>query len=69
MLRVARAARFSSGGVRRLSSLIIGEHDGTKLSESTLAAVTACATLGPTTVLIGGSSCKADPQHSRTSNL
>ena len=58
MLRVVRVSRFSSGGVRRLSSLIIGEHDGTKLTESTLAAVTACATLGPTTVLIGGSSCK-----------
>lgn len=54
-----RCVVTAGAGLRRLSTLIVGEHDGTKLTESTLAAVTAASSLGPTTVLIGGSSCKA----------
>jgi len=44
---------------RALSSLVIAEHNGKQLSESTLAAVTACSKLGaPVTLLVAGASCK-----------
>ena len=59
MLTAVTRRGLSARGARRLSTLVVGEHDGSKLAESTLAAVTAAASLGPTTVLIGGSSCKA----------
>lgn len=60
MLRTALRARPSSvSRVRWLSSLLVGEHDGEKLTEATLAAVTACKTFGDVELLLGGSSCKA----------
>jgi electron transfer flavoprotein alpha subunit len=44
---------------RALSSLVIAEHNGKELSESTLAAVTACSKLGgPVTLFVAGESCK-----------
>ena len=55
-----RALTSGSPASRRfLSTLLVAEHDGAKLADSTLAAVTACAALGKTTLLVGGSSAKA----------
>ena len=47
----SRSRVYSSLGSRRyLSSLLVAEHDGKTISEGTLAAVTACSALRPTTV-------------------
>lgn len=51
-------ARPLTLGVRRLSALIVAEHDGARVSEGTLAAVTAAAPLGPVQLLVGGEGCK-----------
>ena len=44
---------------RALSSLVVGEYNGTTIGESTLAAVTAASKLGPVTLLLGGEGSKA----------
>jgi electron transfer flavoprotein alpha subunit len=59
MLARTAVRALSRQHCRSLSTLLVAEHDGTKISEATLAAVTACAELGPTTMLIGGESCAA----------
>ena len=59
MLASARRLSVRAPHARSLSTLLVGEHDGTKLADPTLAAITASAALGPVTVMIGGSSCKA----------
>ena len=62
MLTVLRALpRRSSGLARRsLSTLVVGEHDGTTLGEATLAAVQAAQALGgPVELLVGGEGSKA----------
>ena len=59
--RTALRARPASGlAMRSLSTLLVGEHDGEKLSEATLSAVTACKAIGgDVELLLGGSSAKA----------
>merc|ERR1719352_1363786 len=57
--RLAARRTTALAARRALSTLVVGERNGDKLAETTLAAVTAAAALGPTTVLIGGSNCKA----------
>lgn len=59
MHAVRRAAQRSFCSRRHASTLIVAEHDGVKLTESTLAAITACAAMKPITLLVGGSACKA----------
>jgi len=61
LARVATTSRrtLAHATRRQLSTLIVGEHDGTNVSEATLAAVTAAAPLGPITVLLGGEGSKA----------
>jgi electron transfer flavoprotein alpha subunit len=59
MHAVRRAAQRSFSSRRHASTLIVAEHDGVKLTESTLAAITACAAMKPITLLIGGSACKS----------
>jgi|TARA_B100000513_G_scaffold166351_1_gene82369 electron transfer flavoprotein alpha subunit len=61
MLLAQRARLTARAATRRsLSTLLVAEHNGITLSESTLAAVTACKDLGPTTVLVAGADdCKA----------
>jgi len=54
-----RTAALSCSRSRALSTLVVGEHDGKAVSESTLAAVTSAASLGPVTVLLGGEGSKA----------
>jgi len=54
-----RARPASALAMRSLSSLVVGEYDGTALSESTLSAVTACKALGDVELLLGGAACKA----------
>ena len=62
---LARAARLPStralsASRRHLSTLLVAEHDGTKVGEGTLAAVTASAALGsPIHMLVGGEGSKA----------
>jgi len=56
----ATAARvLSASRSRALSTLVVGEYDGTTIGESTLAAVTSAASLGPVTLLLGGEGSKA----------
>ena len=50
---------LSAARVRSLSTLLVAEHDGTSVSEGTLAAVTAAQSLGPVHMLIGGEGSKA----------
>jgi len=50
-------ARRAHRGTRQLSTLLVAEHNGKVVSEATRAAVTACANLGPTTVLVAGDAC------------
>jgi len=57
--RVARHRLSSAMATRSLSTLLIGEHDGEKLTEATLSAITACKAFGDVEVLIGGPACKA----------
>jgi len=45
-------------GRRALSTLLVAEHDGKTLSDATLAAVTACSQMRPTTLLVAGDACK-----------
>jgi len=47
---------------RMLSTLLVAEHDGKTISEATLAAVTACAAIRPTTLLVAGASAKEAAQ-------
>ena len=57
---LARATRrLATGSARRLSTLVVAEHDGASISEATLSAVTAASSLGPTTLLVAGESCAA----------
>ncbi|KAL1528550.1 hypothetical protein AB1Y20_009893 [Prymnesium parvum] len=49
----------SATASRALSTILVGEHDGTKLTDTTLSAVTACKAFGEVELLIGGSACKA----------
>jgi len=52
--------RSASAKARSLSTLLVAEHDGQKLSESTLSAITASKMLGGSIeVLVGGADCKA----------
>jgi len=44
---------------RRMSTLLVAEHDGSAVSENSLAAVTAAASLGPIHMLVGGEGSKA----------
>jgi len=58
--RVGRSALSGVPASRRaLSTLVVGEHDGQTLSESTLAAITAAQALGPIELLVGGEGSKA----------
>ena len=44
---LARATRrLATGSARRLSTLVVAEHDGASISEATLSAVTAASSLG-----------------------
>merc|ERR1719162_1060594 len=59
-LRVGRSALSGVPTSRRaLSTLVVGEHDGTTLGEATLAAITAAKALGPIELLLGGEGSKA----------
>jgi len=49
----------SAAAMRSLSTLLVGEYDGDKLTEGTLAAITASKDMGPITVLVGGPGSKA----------
>jgi electron transfer flavoprotein alpha subunit len=55
LCRAAQRSRSLSSSRRHASTLLVAEHDGTKLSEGTLAAITACAQMKPITLLVGGS--------------
>ena len=55
----ARARGAATRQSRLLSTLLVAEHDGATVSEATRAAVTACASLRPVTVLVAGESCGA----------
>ena len=44
---------------RSLSTLLVAEHDGSAVTEGTLAAVTAAQSLGPVHMLVGGEGSKA----------
>ena len=58
--RLLPAARLlSAAHGRSLSTLLLAEHDGSNVSEGTLAAVTAAQSLGPVHMLIGGEGSKA----------
>jgi len=63
MLRVSasslRRSAMTSMARRQLSTLLVAEHDGTNVSEATLAAVTAAQALGPVELLVGGEGSKA----------
>jgi len=50
---------LSATAMRSLSTLLVGEHDGEKLTEGTLSAITAAKAFGPIEVLIGGPGSKA----------
>jgi len=56
--RAARPRQLVSAR-RHASTLLVAEHDGAVVSESTLAAVTASAALGPVHMLVGGAGSKA----------
>lgn len=56
MLRACAA--LPRRNARLLSTLLVAEHDGKIISEGTLAAVTACSALRPTTLLVAGESAK-----------
>eukprot|EP00967_Tisochrysis_lutea_P044816 scaffold54370_cov29-Tisochrysis_lutea.AAC.1 len=58
MQHALRRAVSSGTGRRLASTLIVAEHDGAKLAESTLAAISACGPMKPITLLLGGSACK-----------
>ena len=47
---------------RSLSTLLVAEHDGKMVSDATLSAVTACASLRPTMLLMAGKSAKEAAQ-------
>ena len=51
LCRAAQRSRSLSSSRRHASTLLVAEHDGTKLSEGTLAAITACAQMKPITLL------------------
>ncbi|EOD08700.1 hypothetical protein EMIHUDRAFT_446324, partial [Emiliania huxleyi CCMP1516] len=55
LCRATQRSRSLSSSRRHASTLLVAEHDGTKLSEGTLAAITACAQMKPITLLVGGS--------------
>jgi len=55
LCRAAQRSRSLSSSRRHASTLLVAEHDGSKLSEGTLAAITACAQMKPITLLVGGS--------------
>ena len=54
-----RRSAMTSMARRQLSTLLVAEHDGTNVSEATLAAVTAAQALGPVELLVGGEGSKA----------
>ena len=54
-----RVSRLASTNARKLSTLLVAEHDGTAVSEGTLSAVTAASALGPIHLLVGGEGSKA----------
>ena len=55
----SRLAALSGPASRNLSTLLVAEHDGSAVSEGTLAAVSAAASLGPIHMLVGGAGSKA----------
>jgi len=59
----ARSASAKTGS-RSLSTLLVGEHNGSNLSDGTLAAITACQKLGPVRLLLGGNGAKAAAENS-----
>ena len=54
-----RSAASAAASRRLLSTLLVAEHDGSAVSEATLAAVTASQALGPVHMLVGGEGAKA----------
>ena len=56
---IARRVGAQAASRRQLSTLIVAEHDGSSVTEGTLASVTASASLGPIHMLVGGEGSKA----------
>ena len=60
MLAMRRSTRLlCAARSRSLSTLLVAEHDGSAVTEGTLAAVTAAQSLGPVHMLVGGEGSKA----------
>jgi len=60
MFAARRVTSRAFGSSRRYAStLLVAEHADGKLTESTLAAITACLAMKPITLLLGGSGVKA----------